>query len=61
MPWKTGSVEEAKLQFVADRLEGLEPMTVLCERYEISRQTGYEWRRRYHYRAFQSKRRAFRP
>ena len=47
MPWKTGSVEEAKLQFVADRLEGLEPMTVLCERYEISRQTGYEWWRRY--------------
>ena len=47
MPWKTGSVEEAKLQFVADRLKGLEPMAVLCERYGISRQTGYAWCRRY--------------
>ena len=47
MPWKTGSVEDAKLGFVADRLKGLEPMTVLCERYGISRQTGYEWWRRY--------------
>ncbi len=47
MPWKVHSVMDAKLMFIADCLRGEEPMTVLCERYGISRETGYVWKRRY--------------
>jgi len=47
MPWKAHSVMDAKLMFIADCLRGEEPMTVLCERYGISRETGYVWKRRY--------------
>lgn len=47
MPWKARSVMDAKLTFIADCLRGEEPMTVLCERYGISRETGYVWKRRY--------------
>jgi putative transposase len=47
MPWKALSVMDAKLMFIADCLCGEEPMTVLCERYGISRETGYVWKRRY--------------
>jgi len=47
MPWKEMSVMDAKLLFIADCLRGEEPMTVLCERYGISRETGYVWKRRY--------------
>jgi transposase InsO family protein len=35
------------MMFVADFLRGDEPMTVLCARYGISRETGYVWKRRY--------------
>ncbi|HLJ65593.1 MAG TPA: IS481 family transposase [Stellaceae bacterium] len=38
---------DEKLEFIADCLRGDEPMTVLCERYGISRETGYVWKRRY--------------
>jgi transposase InsO family protein len=38
---------DQKLQFMAECLRGDEPMTMLCERYGISRQTGYELKRRY--------------
>ena len=47
MPWKERSVMDEKLQFIADCLRGDETMTVLCEHYGISRQTGYVWKRRY--------------
>lgn len=47
MPWKATSVMDEKVQFIADCLQGEEPMTVLCERYGISRETGYVWKRRY--------------
>lgn len=47
MPWKELSVMDEKLMFVADCLRGEEPMTVLCERYGVSRETGYVWKRRY--------------
>src|SRR5579871_1759040 len=47
MPWKELSVMDAKLSFIAECLRGEEPMTVLCERYGISRETGYVWKRRY--------------
>ncbi len=38
---------DAKVGFIAECLRGEEPMTVLCERYGISRETGYVWKRRY--------------
>jgi len=47
MPWRAVSVMDEKLQFVADWLREAEPKTVLCERYGISRQTGYALWRRY--------------
>jgi putative transposase len=47
MPWRKGCVEDQKLLFVADCLRGEEPMTVLCERYGISRETGYVLKRRF--------------
>jgi transposase-like protein len=47
MPWKELSVMEAKVAFIAECLRGEEPMTVLCERYGISRETGYYWKRRF--------------
>jgi len=47
MPWKATSVMEAKVQFISECLSGEEPMTVVCERYGISRETGYLWKRRF--------------
>jgi len=47
MPWIESSVKDQKLLFVADCLRGEESMTVLCEHYGISRQTGYELKRRF--------------
>jgi putative transposase len=47
MPWKELSAMDAKVRFVGECLLGEEPMTVLCERYGISRETGYVWKRRY--------------
>ena len=47
MPWKATSVMEAKVRFIADWLSGEEPVTVLCARYGISRETGYLWKRRF--------------
>jgi transposase InsO family protein len=38
---------DEKLLFVADCLREEEAMSVLCERYGISRQTGHVWKRRY--------------
>jgi transposase InsO family protein len=38
---------DEKMRFVAECLLGEEPMTMLCERYGISRQTGYVLKRRY--------------
>ena len=47
MPWSEGSVKDQKLLFVADCLRGEESMTALCERYGISRQTGYVLKERF--------------
>jgi transposase InsO family protein len=35
-------------QFIADHQRGLYTMTELCERYGVSRKTGYKWLTRYH-------------
>src|SRR5216684_3299041 len=47
MPWKTSSVMEEKLRFVFEFELGEHTVTELCQRYEIARETGYVWLRRY--------------
>ena len=47
MPWDETSAMDEKFRFVAEVLRGEEPMTALCERYGISREAGYKWKRRY--------------
>jgi transposase-like protein len=38
---------EEKLRFVFEYEQGQRSMTELCQRYEIARETGYVWIRRY--------------
>ncbi|NNG02857.1 MAG: helix-turn-helix domain containing protein, partial [Inquilinus sp.] len=38
---------DQRLAFVTEYLRGEVPMTQLCERYEISRKTGYKWVERF--------------
>ena len=47
MPWQTPSEKNQKLLFMAECLRREEPMTVLCERYGITRETGYVLKRRF--------------
>ena len=47
MPWKESCVMDEKLGFIVEYLKGELPMTALCERFGISRDTGYELVRRY--------------
>jgi putative transposase len=47
MPWKETCVMDERMAFMAECLRGELPMTVLCERYGISRDTGYRLVKRY--------------
>jgi len=47
MPWQEVTPMEQKLLFVADAIKNLESFTTLCQRYGISRKTGYKWLARY--------------
>jgi putative transposase len=47
MPWKETCVMDEKMAFIAECLRGELPMTALCERYGISRDTGYRLLGRY--------------
>ena len=47
MPWERRTVEESRIAFVREYLEGIEGMSALCRKYEISRPTGYKWVERY--------------
>jgi putative transposase len=47
MPWRENSVMDGRIGFIKDHNSGLFSMTELCERYEISRKTGYKWLERY--------------
>ena len=47
MPWKTESVMEQRLSFVIEARQGRDSFSELSRRYGVSRQTGYEWVRRY--------------
>lgn len=47
MPWRERSSMDERMQFVADHTRQLWSMTTLCDRYGISRKTGYKWIDRY--------------
>lgn len=47
MPWSGTSLMDQRARFAAEAASGLFSMTELCERYGISRKTGYKWAERY--------------
>ena len=47
MPWRKSSVMEEKLRFILEYQQRERTMVELCQRYEISRETGYVLLRRY--------------
>lgn len=47
MPWRETCYMDQRLSFVTEHLKGTMPMVVLCERYGISRKTGYKWLARF--------------
>ena len=47
MPWKDLSPMDQKTQFVSEYLRDSLSFTELCQRYHISRKTGYKWIARY--------------
>jgi len=47
MVWKTSSVMDEKLRFVFEYEQDEQTMSELCNRFGISRETGYVWLRRY--------------
>ena len=47
MPWKESCAVDERHRFMEAFLKGDYPMTELCERFGISRKTGYKWIDRY--------------
>ena len=47
MPWSETSPMDQRMQFIADYCQEFFSTTELCERYGISRKTGYKWISRY--------------
>lgn len=47
MPWKEQVLMDQKTQFVSEYLRDSLSFTELCQRYHISRKTGYKWINRY--------------
>lgn len=47
MSWKEVRVVEQRLKFVMEAEKGDYPFVTLCQRYGISRKTGYKWLKRY--------------
>ena len=47
MPWKVTDPMDQRARFVALHAEGLYTMTELCDRFAVSRKTGYKWLARY--------------
>lgn len=46
MPWKESTAVEERKRFIQEAKIGIAPFTRLCQRYGISRQTGYKWLKR---------------
>ena len=47
MPWKVTDPMDQRAQFITLHREGLYSMAELCDRFAISRKTGYKWLTRY--------------
>ena len=47
MSWNESNVMDERMRFVLEYGTGLWTMTELCEEFGVSRETGYEWVRRY--------------
>jgi len=47
MPWKQVRPMDEKIRFIYDYLNHVFTFTELCDRYQISRKTGYKWVHRY--------------
>ncbi len=47
MPWKSLSLAEARRRFVELVLKAQQPLVQLCQRFGISRKTGYKWKERF--------------
>ena len=47
MPWQESCAMHQRIGFINDYNSGSWTMTELCERYQISRKTGYKWLARY--------------
>src|ERR1700722_17567788 len=47
MAWKEFKVEEQRKEFIDACIEGKLTMAELCRLYDISRQNGYKWLKRY--------------
>jgi transposase InsO family protein len=47
MPWTEISVEQQRARFLAAYLHSLDTMTFLCDRFGVSRKTGYKWVKRF--------------
>ena len=43
MPWQETSLIDQRTQFIADYLRGLQTVTELADRFDISRKTAYKW------------------
>lgn len=43
MPWREGGPMEERVRFVTEWERGLYRMSELCERFGVSRKTGYKW------------------
>ena len=47
MPWREELPMNQRIRFIGDYLNGYFSFTELCERFGISRKTGYKWINRY--------------
>lgn len=47
MPWRERSLMDERVQFISDYQRQLFTITELCDRFGISRKTGYKWIARY--------------
>lgn len=47
MPWKTGTVEMQRKEFIKEALSQEESFSAVCRKYGITRRTGYKWLERY--------------
>jgi putative transposase len=47
MPWRRTEPMQERMQFVVEALGGAFTMSELCERYRVSRKTGYKWLERF--------------